>query len=368
MKINVKIPQKESATYEINLATGLLKNMSKLLKNLTPAEQYIIITDTNVKKMYGEKLLADLKKSGLKADILAISAGEKSKSEAMHSKLTHALLQKKCGRNTIILALGGGVIGDIAGYTAATYMRGIPYIQIPTTLLAMIDSSIGGKVGIDTKFGKNLIGAFHQPIAVIADLDCLKKLPIEEVKNGLIEAVKIFITNDKSFFELAEKNVKKLLKKDVKLLEKIIGHAIELKRDIVEKDEKEANERMTLNFGHTIGHAVEQLFKFKVPHGYCVGLGILIESRMANILGTLHTEDFLKIRKLINALGIDEKLLSKFSPATVIKQASLDKKSKNGEAKYVVLEKIGSIKNDKTIFAHPVDSNIIKQAFNFFTK
>lgn len=365
--LNIKLPVAPAVQYKVFVAPGLLKSLPKILKELKSAARYVIITDTFVEKIFGEKLLSTLKKANLQADLISFSAGEKNKNEETHRKLTHAMLAKKCGRDTMILALGGGVVGDIAGYVAATYMRGIPYIQIPTSLLAMVDSSIGGKVGVDTKYGKNLIGAFWHPEAVIADIDCLKNLPQEQLVNGLMEAVKIFLTYDQAAFESVEKNWKKILAKNSALLQKIIARAIELKIGVVVRDEHEANERMVVNWGHTIGHAVEHLSRYKFLHGYSVALGILVESKISQLLGVLSEKDFQTVQTALKKFGINEKDLQKFKISDIVNQTLIDKKARNGKVKYVLLEKIGKVKTTQKMFGHEVEEKTVKTALKFFT-
>jgi 3-dehydroquinate synthase len=368
------------------VAPGLLNSLPKFLRQLRsaalqfkPAARYVIITDSIVKKIAGEKLLQNLKKAHLQADLITFPAGEKNKNEQTHRKLTHALLAKKCGRDTMVLALGGGVVGDVAGYVAATYMRGIPYVQIPTSFLAMVDSSIGGKVGVDTPYGKNLIGAFWHPEAIFIDTAFLKNLPREQLVNGLMEAVKIFLTCDKTFFEFVRKNWQKILQTRgpgaeiaATFLQKIITRAVELKIGVVVRDEHEANERMVLNWGHTIGHAIEQLSGYKILHGYGVALGILVESRIALQLGVLSQKDFDTVRDSMREFGISEKDLQKFPAEKIIKLTMMDKKSRSGKVKYVLLEKIGKVKTvpkgpNKGAFGHEVDPKTVRQALQFFT-
>lgn len=372
LSIKAKLPQQKAIEYQAHIGTGLLKQIPSLLKKLTPVSRYVIITDSTIKNIFGVQLVNELKKAGLQADMIVFNAGEKNKTELTHSKLTHALLRKKCGRDTMILALGGGVVGDMAGYVAATYMRGIPYVHIPTSFLSMVDSSIGGKVGVDTPFGKNLIGAFWHPEAVIIDIDCLKKLSKDQLVNGLMESIKIFFTSDKEMLENVQKNWKKVLKKDVNLLEKIIARSIELKIGVVTRDEHEANERMVVNWGHTIGHAIESLSNYKFGHGYCVGYGILVESKIAELMGVLSTEDFEKVCKVMHGFGITKKafkdILKKFSTQAIIKQTLIDKKARSGKVKYVILEKIGSVKITKEKFGHEVDKTIVTKALTYFTK
>lgn len=381
--LNITLRQPEAKKYRVVVGPGLLKTLPKILRELRPfngkkASRYVIITDDVVKKIAGDRLLRSLKRAGLKADLFTFPAGEKNKNEATHQKLTHAMLAAQCGRDTMVLALGGGVVGDMAGYVAATYMRGVPYVQIPTSFLAMVDSSVGGKVGVDTPYGKNLVGAFWHPQAVIADIDCLKNLPREQLVNGLMESVKIFLTYDKAMFEFTRKNWSKILrvrgagaKSAAAMLRKIIARSIELKIGVVTRDEFEANERMVVNWGHTIGHAIEHVSRFRLLHGFSVALGILVESKIAELLGVLSGKDFKTVREAMKQFGINERELQKFPVETILKQTMIDKKSANGKVKYVLLERVGKVKMgteglNKGMFGHEVDSATVREALSFF--
>ena len=341
-----------------------IKKIPKLLKELSAANKYVIITDKNIEKLYGEKLYKMLKYNGFNVEIISIPPGEKSKSEYIKTKICDMMLRKKCGRDTMILALGGGVVGDVAGFVAAIYMRGIPYIQIPTSFLAMVDSSIGGKVGVDTKYGKNLIGAFWQPQAVIMDTDFLENLPITHLRNGLFEAVKIFITSDSASLGYIQKNLSKFFEGDRKVLQNVLIRAVKLKVAIVERDEKEGNERSILNFGHTIGHALELKSSYKLLHGFGVGAGIIVESKISELLGILSSKDYKFIKNFILKLLPPKNILQKFSTASILKATRSDKKSAKGRVKYILLKKIGEVYKTKGKFSHEVDDKLVKKAIN----
>lgn len=361
---------KNNTTYRIYIGASLLKKIPTILKKLTPVSRYIIISDDIIGDIYGTELLKTLKKARIKADMIVFPAGEKSKTEEMHSKLTHEILRKKCGRDTAIIALGGGVVGDLAGYVAATYMRGIPYIHIPTSVLAMVDSSIGGKVGVDTPYGKNLIGAFWEPQAVIIDTDCLKKLPQSQLVNGLMESIKILLAYDKEMLETLHHNWKKVLQKNPNMLKKIIARSIQLKLDVVGRDRYEANERMVINWGHTIGHAIEHLSNFTIGHGFCVGYGILVESKISELMGVLSKEDFDKVCTIMEDVGIEKSslktILKKLGTKAIIKQTLTDKKVRDGVVQYILLEKIGKAKKTKGMFGHRVENTIVTKALTHF--
>lgn len=352
--------------YPLLVGSGLIENLDKYLKKLPQVHRYVIITDKTVEKLYGKDLQKKMLKKGLQVDLVTFPAGEAFKNEQVKMGLDHALFKKKCGRDTMILAFGGGVVGDMAGFVAATYMRGIPYVQIPTSFLGMVDSSIGGKVGIDTPFGKNLIGAFWHPAAVIADLDFLKKLPRVQLINGLVESLKIFSTYDLDSFEYFESNFKKLVKGDVKYLQPVVAKSIELKIGVVERDEHEANERMVVNFGHTIGHALEYLSDYKLLHGVAVGLGILVESKISQLLGILSEADFQRIENLLGDLGIQKEMFKGYKNREVLRLITMDKKNRAGKLKLVLLKKIGEVYKKDGKFGHEVDVEIVKKALGFF--
>jgi len=368
----IKIDSKEAKQIPIFIENGVFKNLPELLKKHIKASKYVIITDSNTKELYGETLLKLLKNSGLRVAMITFKSGEKSKNIVTCQKIYESLLQKSYGRDSAILALGGGVVGDVAGFVASIYLRGIRFAQIPTTLLAMVDSAIGGKVGIDTSHGKNLIGSFWQPEAVFADIDCLKTLPKKELINGLMEITKIFLTSDKKSFNFIEKNLQNIQKYDAKLFKKIITKSAQLKIDIIAKDEQEKSIRKILNFGHTIGHAVEQITDYKISHGYAIGLGMIMESVISYNLGILSKKDAQTIMTVLKKILIktpeivkaDYNIFKKIGIEKIIKQTAFDKKNINGQAHYILLKEIGKvyIKNDQ--FAHGVLSQVVKKSYN----
>lgn len=345
-------------SYPIHIKKGVLKNLYWFPKHI---QHVVIITDHTVKKLYAKTLLASLQKLNKKVLLLSFPSGEKSKNYKIKQKLEEKILKNNFHRDTTIMALGGGVVGDMAGFIAATYMRGIPYIQIPTTILAMVDSSIGGKTGINTSMGKNLIGAFWHPSFVIIDPSCLQTLPQKHVINGLIEALKIFIILDQKNFYFFEKNIQDILQNGMSN-HHVIFEAILLKSKIIELDERENHHRAILNFGHTIGHALEALSDYRLLHGFAVGYGILVESKISQILGILPLKDYLKISQILMKLGMHPRKLKLFDIRKIIALTAVDKKSKGGKARYVLLKKIGAIHHEKNV-TYEVPVNVIKQAF-----
>jgi len=254
-------------SYEIYVGSGLLAQTGRWLKESGFSGKLVIITDPTVKGLYGEALNQSLDKDGFSVITLLVPEGEEQKSLETAGRLYHELTNCYAERTTPILALGGGVIGDLAGFVAATYQRGVPLIQIPTTLLAQVDSSIGGKVAVDHGQLKNKIGAFYQPRLVIADINTLKTLPTNELANGLAEVIKSAAIRNKEFFAFLEKNLDRIKSLDEGALEEIVFQSVKIKTEIVEKDERDLGLRSILNYGHTIGHAIESVSDFKVEHG-----------------------------------------------------------------------------------------------------
>jgi len=363
-QLTIKLKKTIDQSYPIIIGEGLFSNLPKHLRNLGNFGSFVIITDDFVGKLYGRRILRMLKKEKGRSFLLTFPAGEKSKTQRTKSALEEQMIKKGCGRDTLIIALGGGVVGDLAGFIAATYMRGIPYIQIPTTLLAMVDSSLGGKTGIDTPLGKNLIGAFWQPKKVLIDLDFLKQLPDKQIINGYYEVVKMAITSSKDLFVYAEQNLEAVKKADIKVLQRLIIGGIKIKAQAVESDEKESNGRMVLNFGHTIGHALEKLSAFKLTHGQAVALGLIIEAKVSVLEGLLTTEEFTRIQALLLKSGVDQSLIRKWKPNQIISAAKTDKKNINGKLKIVLVEGIGKLHRRNGFAASAISDKIVKKSLN----
>ncbi|TSC87259.1 MAG: 3-dehydroquinate synthase [Parcubacteria group bacterium Gr01-1014_8] len=351
------------ASYPIVIGMNIERELVNVVKKEGANRRVAVISDGTVARLIATRIVSVLKKNGLKTELFTFPAGEKNKNQQIVTKLQHAMLKRKYGRDSLIVALGGGVTGDMAGFVAATYMRGIPYIQVPTTLLAMVDSSVGGKVGIDTPFGKNTVGAFWQPKAVIADAAHLRHLSRKELISGLIEAVKTFFTSDRHMLAVAQRLDLDDPFRTANELQAIIYRSISIKAAIIGRDERESAERLVVNFGHTIGHAIELLSEFRMPHGYAVGYGILVESKIAELLGTISSDEYVSIRDHLKRFGITKAPLSKFSIARVLHVAKTDKKSKSGVPHYVLLSSIGSVYTKGGVYAYPVKESIVRKAY-----
>ena len=357
IKSNIKEKGKQYSVFAGRKAVNLIKSY---LEKKHSGKKIVVVTDSNVKNLCSDAILKEL--SGLRPYLIVIPAGEASKSREMKERIEDHLLKKKYGRDTVMIAVGGGMIGDLAGFTASTYNRGIPIIHVPTTLLAMVDSSIGGKTSVNTKHGKNLIGATYQPDAVFTDLDFLKPLPQEEFINGMAEIIKIASTSDKELFSFIEKNMKKILEKDENALLCIIKRSIELKKEVVEKDEKEQGLRQILNFGHTFGHALESYTDYKLKHGHCVSIGLAVEAKISEIVNGLSNKECKKILLLLKNIGLPAKMEKNIDADKLIEIMKSDKKALNQKPRFVMLDKIGKIKSNKDVFSFEADGAVIKKA------
>lgn len=298
-EITVNLKSQPTNTYKVTIGSGIVGSIPAYLKKTKLGQKYAIITDSKVEKLYGLVLKRLLKNDGIACEIFSFPEGETSKNLKTVETLAKHLVGKNFDRKDAILALGGGVTGDIAGFLAGIYMRGIPYIQIPTTLLAMVDASVGGKTGVDLNEGKNLIGLFNQPKAVFIDTDYLKTLPETQIRNGLAEVIKYGIIRDKKLFIFIERNLPKILSLEPKTLNKIIEQSVKIKTRIIEKDEKESGERMLLNYGHTYGHVIEKSSGYKLPHGYAVSIGMVLANKLAVTKKILDKKSSERIKNLL---------------------------------------------------------------------
>jgi 3-dehydroquinate synthase len=333
--------------YDVLIGPGLLDRAGRLLSPHLPRGRTVVVTDETVALHHGERLTAALEAGGLSTDLIAIPPGEGSKSFAGLEALCDRLLALKLDRGDAIAAFGGGVVGDLAGFAAAIYKRGIDFIQIPTTLLAQVDSSVGGKTAIDTPRGKNLIGAFHQPCAVLADLDVLATLPPREVRAGYAETIKYGLLGDAAFFAWLETEGADVLALKVEALSHAVARSVEMKAEIVAEDEREAGRRALLNLGHTFAHALESETGYgdALLHGEAVGIGCALAFRFSAALGLCSTEAAQRCELAIAAAGLpvrlDEMVGAPFSVEALIGHMRQDKKAEAGGLTFVLARDIG---------------------------
>ena len=326
------------ARYPISIGSGLLGQREFLLSQM-PAGDLMVVTDTHVAKLYLAGFASHFHDRRVAECILP--AGETHKTLPTLSRIFDELVSKKMNRDATLLALGGGVVGDMAGFAAACYQRGVGFVQIPTTLLAQVDSSVGGKTGVNHPGGKNLIGAFYQPLAVIADTDTLKSLPDRELKAGLAEVIKYGCVWDPPLFDWLENNIERLLARDGDALAHAIARSCEIKAVIVAKDEREQNLRAILNFGHTFGHAIESATKYETYlHGEAVGLGMMVATDLSQRLGLIDRAISGRIRGLLQRAGLPTQM-PRIGAARVFELMQMDKKVLAGNVRLVLLEQLG---------------------------
>ncbi len=329
--------------YPIIIKEGLMRDIGPDLKGRKVAKRYVIISDTHVAGLFGEHLQDSLKTAGLSADMVTFPQGEASKNLHTIAELSSRLAQLGLDRKDGLIALGGGVTGDITGFLAAVYMRGIPFVQVPTTLLAQVDSSVGGKTGVDIPEGKNLVGSFYQPKCVYIDSKVLETLPRSELLNGLAEVIKYSIIYDCEFFTYLAQNREPILDLDLEVVEEVIHRCCTIKAEVVEADEKEADLRRILNFGHTIGHAVEGASEYTIDHGLAVAIGMVAVSKIAVEKGLIAKEEADRMRDLIAAYGLPVDIPAELNRTKIKKYLKTDKKAVSGRPFYVLPTTIGKV-------------------------
>lgn len=334
----------ELPTYRVLIARGALSDVGRVASSVARAHRYAIIADDTVVPLYAARVRGSLGEG--RTGLYTIRPGEERKTRDTWASLTDSLLADGYGRDTAIIALGGGVVGDLAGFVAATYMRGVPYIHVPTTLLAMIDASIGGKTGVDTPAGKNLVGAFHQPAAVIADPDVLRTLPAAHLRAGLAEALKHGVIADAAYFDDVASAAPAIVAGERSAgssLERVIVRSVSIKADVVRRDEREGGVRKTLNFGHTIGHAIELRSGFRLLHGEAVAVGMVLEARVAERVGVAEPGTSERVRAAVERSGLPGARPEDQSPQDILAATRGDKKARQGVVEYALPARIGEM-------------------------
>ncbi len=357
-KINriVKVDLGEKS-YDIIIGHDLKTQISDFVKKQNFSKNALIITDTNIAPLYADKVKSILETADLDVEIAVIPAGEQSKSLTVAEELYTKAIEHGLDRKSPIFALGGGVVGDLGGFIAATFMRGVPFIQMPTSLLAQVDSSVGGKVAVNHRLGKNLIGAFYQPKAVFMDLDMMKTLPKREIYTGLGEVVKYGYIYDKDFYQFLLDNKDGILNLEPKAITHIIARSCEIKADVVSQDEKESGLRAILNFGHTLGHAIEKETAYKVyNHGEAVAIGMVGAAKISAKLGLIDENIVSGMKQLLFALNLPQKA-ENCNVENIYADIFHDKKTINGKVNWVLLEDIGKVRITKDV---PAD--VVKEA------
>ena len=347
----------QNRSYPIWIEKGLLTKLPELLKPMNQGQKWVIFSQNEIISLYGNSLCKGLKSAGFQVELVVLPDGEKAKSLNELEGIFSQLIGMDCDRSATFLALGGGVVGDATGFIAASFMRGVDYIQIPTTLLAMVDSSIGGKTGVNLPEGKNLVGAIWQPKAVVIDIELLKSLQEREITSAMGEVLKYGAILDRNLFEVVAENLNDILNlSKPELLTEVIGRCAKLKADVVVEDEREGGKRRILNFGHTIGHALETHFGFEtLRHGEAVAYGMLAAGKLSNEDGRLEIEDFELLQTTIKKLPLPK--LPEFDAENILKIMQRDKKVKDRKINFVLLEAIG-----KTVIVDSIEKESIIKA------
>ncbi|TKJ17908.1 3-dehydroquinate synthase [Candidatus Woesearchaeota archaeon B3_Woes] len=357
MRINLKREIDES--YNLVFGNELFPQIASDLKDKPIGSRYAIVTDSNVRELYEESLEDALRSEGIETQIFSFEAGEQNKTIDSCMTMMGEMSHHTYGRDSAILALGGGVVGDMAGFMATIFNRGIPYIQIPTTVLAQADSSIGGKTAVDTEYGKNLVGAFKQPERVYIDVATLKTLSEEDYRNGLAETIKHGVIQDAEFFNYLQENVGLVLERSSESSLYIAKNNCGIKGNVVEVDPHEKGLRKILNYGHTVGHAVEKLSNFELSHGEAVAIGMMVAGRIANRLGYFSQKDLQAQEALLVAVGLPITIPNGISNENIIDVTSRDKKAKDGKARYVLPISIGQMHEFNGTYATHVDNDVV---------
>ncbi|HET7549982.1 MAG TPA: 3-dehydroquinate synthase [Gemmatimonadaceae bacterium] len=340
------------------MAPGSLDRAGELVRDAAPAHRYAIITDDVVGPLYASRVAESF--AGVRVDLLTIPTGEHHKTRESWARLTDELLAGGFGRDTTVVALGGGVIGDLAGFVAATFMRGVPVVQLPTSLLAMIDASVGGKTGVDTPAGKNLVGAFHPPSLVLSDPSALATLPPEQLRSGLAEAIKHGVIADERYFERVIADLPSLLAhpSGPEMLD-LIARSVEIKADVVARDEREGGLRKILNFGHTLGHAIESESGYQLLHGEAVAIGMVLESTLAEQVGVAEAGTARRVRDAVERAGLPASRPKDMNADRVLAATRSDKKARRGTAEFALPRRVGAMAGEETDWAVRIDEDAV---------
>jgi len=341
--------------YDILIQHGLIDRVGDYLRPLTTSETVVIVTNPVVKRLYGTRVLRSLRTAGLTPVVVTVPDGERTKSLTWVSAILDELVRRRCERRTVLMALGGGVIGDLAGFAASVYLRGIPFVQVPTTLVAQVDSSIGGKTGVNHPQGKNLIGSFYQPIMVLSDPDALRTLPVREYRAGLAEVIKYGVIADATLFAFLETEMQRILALDPAAVHHVIRTSSVTKAQVVSDDEREGDRRRILNFGHTVGHAIETVTAYRrYKHGEAVAIGMVVAAQLAVQLGLAEASVIMRIRDLVRQAGLPDQVPA-LPVAALLRATRQDKKVRERRIHFVLPERIGQV------VVRPVDEPAIRR-------
>ncbi len=341
--------------YPVYVEDGILDDLRSIVDTVAAAHRYAVIADSRVAALHADRVMAQLPHE--RSRLFTIPPGEQEKTRARWSELTDALLAWGAGRDTTIIALGGGVIGDLAGFVAATYLRGVPVVQVPTTLLAMVDAAIGGKTAVDTSFGKNLVGAFHNPRAVVMDPRVLETLSPADLRGGLAEVIKHGVIADANYFDSVLRELPALVTEGARGsgLSALIAGSVAIKATVVSEDSREDGLRHILNFGHTLGHAIERVLDYQLSHGDAVSMGMVLEARLSERLGVAGAGLFVAVADALSAAGLPTALPEGIDRTAVLSATRGDKKNREGAVRYALPRAIGEMEPAEGKWSVPVD-------------
>lgn len=357
--IRIAVPPPQRADYDVVIETGILGRVAEMVTRVAPAYRYAVIADRSVAAHWAAPLLSSFREGGARVDLFEVEPGEEHKTRETWAALTDAMLEAGIGRDGAVIGLGGGVATDLAGFVAATFMRGLPLVQVPTSLLAMVDASVGGKTGVDTPAGKNLVGTFHQPRLVVIDPEVIRTLPEQELRNGLAEAVKHGAITDAGYLHWIEEEAEAILARDPDALALLIRRSIEIKARYVAEDPLEAGPRKALNFGHTVGHALEAIGAYRLPHGHAVAIGMIAESAAGEAAGVTEQGTTDVLREVLERLGLPVAAPEPADPAAIVALMRRDKKARGGAVHATLLERIGRVARRKDGgWTHVLDADL----------
>lgn len=349
--------------YDVVIEPGCLGRLGDHVARHAPAHAYAIISDSNVSPLYAERASDALAKSGARVMALEFPAGERNKNSKSWESLIDVLTETGFGRDSCVIALGGGVTSDLAGFVAATFMRGVPVVQVPTTLLAMIDASIGGKTGLDSAHGKNLLGVYHHPRLVLVDPQLLQTLPEHELQYGLAEAVKHGAIADAEYLTWIVKSSRAIFNHKIDAVTSLIARSVRIKAGFVSDDVREAGVRAVLNFGHTIGHALEYVANYDMPHGQAVGLGMLVEATAGELAGITEAGTADKLREALVGVRLQVSLSPAIKASSVLAATRTDKKTRAGEVYYTLPARLGAVaRTSDGGWTMPLPDDVVREA------
>ena len=359
--VRVPLTAGRDASYDVLIGPGLLDRLPGLLAERCPAAAYAVIADDVVAPRYAAPLVERLAGQGRRAALLSFPSGESSKTRTTWGELTDRMLAERFGRDAAVIAVGGGVTGDLAGFVAATYLRGVPVVQVPTSLVAMIDAAVGGKTGIDAPAGKNLVGACHQPRFVACDTATLATLPERAFADGMAEALKHGAIADADYFGFLETTTSALAARESGAVERLVRRSVEIKAAVVAADEREAGQRAILNFGHTVGHAIEAASQYRVSHGTAVATGMVAEARIGEALGITAAGTAERLRTALPRFGLA--VAAPLDVPTVLRHMSADKKSRDGALRFALITRVGQAhRSTDGAWTMPVETAVIRTA------